>query len=72
MKNTMQFAGIIDSEETMGGLLPDGRRIYAEMLSVFLAAPEGQRDDPLYWQRRLEAGDFEDEENPPLVWIGRR
>jgi len=38
MKNTMQYAGVINSEETMAGSLPDGRRIYVEMLSVYLDA----------------------------------
>src|SRR6185295_4609418 len=69
VKKMMQFAGVIDSEETMGGLLSDGRRIYAHMLSVYLSAPEGQRDDPEYWRQRLEAGDFEDDENYPEVWV---
>lgn len=73
MKNTMRFAGIIDSEETMGGSLPDGRRIYAHQLTVYYNAPEGVRDDPGYWLQRLEAGDFDDDENPPMVWVeGRR
>jgi len=72
MNNTMQFAGVIDSEETMSGLLPDGRRVYAHMLSVYLSAPDGPRDDPEYWQKRIDAGDFEDEENYPLAWIGGR
>lgn len=69
MKHTMQFAGVIDSEETMAGYLPDGRRIYVELLSVYLDAPEGQREDPEYWHRRFKAGDFEDEESAPMVWV---
>jgi hypothetical protein len=56
MKHTMQFAGVIASEETMAGSLPDGRRIYVEMLPVYLDAPEGVRDDPEYWHRRLGRG----------------
>lgn len=69
MKHTMQFAGVINSEETMAGSLPDGRRVYVEMLSVYLDAPEGIRDDPGYWLHRLQKGDFEDDENPPMVWV---
>ncbi len=69
MKNTMQDAGTIKSEETMSGLLFDGRRIYVEMLSMYLAAPEEFRDDPEYWRQRHEAGDFEDDENDPMVWV---
>ena len=69
MTNTMQFSGVINSEETMAGLLRDGRRVYVEMLSVYLGAPEGLRDDPEYWRGRIEAGDFEDDENPPMAWI---
>ncbi|HEX3643641.1 MAG TPA: hypothetical protein VHV10_20320 [Ktedonobacteraceae bacterium] len=70
--NAMQFAGVIDSEEAMAGLLPDGRRVYVHQLTVYLSAPDGLRDDPEYWRRRLEQGDFEDEENSPSVWIGGR
>lgn len=69
MKNTMQFAGTIDSEETMAGSLPDGRRIYVHQLTAYYNAPERLRDDPEYWLRRLSAGDFEDDENEPEVWI---
>jgi len=75
MKNTMQFAGVIDSEETMAGALPDGRRVYVELLSVYYNAPEGLRDDPGYLAETAQGrgGDFDDDENPPMVWIeGRR
>lgn len=63
MLTSMQYAGIVASEETMAGYLPGGRRVYVELLSVYLDAPEGLRDDPGYWLGRLEAGEFEDEEN---------
>ena len=65
----MEFAGLINSEETMSGLLSDGRRIYVHQVTVYLSAPEGERDDAEYWLRRLNSGEFEDEENDPEVWI---
>lgn len=65
----MQFAGSVNSEETMGGLLIDGRRVYVEMLPLFDDAPEGLRDDPEWWALRVANGEFADEENPPRAWI---
>jgi hypothetical protein len=65
----MHFAGVINSEETVSGLLPDGRRIYVQILSVYPMPSVEQGLDPLYWLGRLEAGDFEDEENDPIVWV---
>jgi hypothetical protein len=67
--NKMQFAGVINSEETVSGLLPDGRRIYVQILSVYPMPTVEQGVDPLYWLGRLENGDFEDEENDPIVWV---
>jgi hypothetical protein len=65
----MEFAGVINSEETISGLLPDGRRIFVQILSIYPMPSAEKRDDPEYWLKRLEAGDFADEENDPLVWV---
>jgi len=65
----MEYAGVIDSEETMSGILKDGRRIYVHMLTAFLRAPEHYRNDPQHWLERLQNGDFDDPENPPSVWV---
>jgi hypothetical protein len=67
--NKMQFAGVINSEETVSGLLPDGRRIFVQILSIYPMPTVAEGLDPLYWLGRLENGDFEDKENPPIVWI---
>ena len=69
MEKKMHFAGIIDSEETMWGQLPDGRQVYVHMLTAYSSAPEGLRDDPEYWRKRIEACDFTDPENAPIAWI---
>lgn len=69
MENTMRFAGTIDSEETMWGQLPNGKHVYVHMLTAYEHAPEALRDDPEYWQHRIENGDFEDPENYPIAWI---
>lgn len=68
-RNTMHFAGTIDSEETMWGQLPDGRHVYVHMLTAYEKAPKALRDNPSYWQQRIENGDFEDSENYPIAWI---
>lgn len=65
----MEYVGMIDSEEMMSGLLSNGRRVYVNMLTIYYSASEVLRDDPEYWLKRLKNGDFEDEENYPLVWI---
>jgi len=63
--NKMEFAGVINSEETISGLLPDGRRIFVQILSVYPMPTPGQRTDPLYWLERFERGDFAD----TIAWV---
>lgn len=65
----MEYAGLINSEEMMSGFLSNGRRIYVNLLTVYYNVPEEFRGNPEYWCHRLELGDFEDDENYPLVWI---
>lgn len=66
---TMRFAGVIESEETMFGCLPDGHLIYVGSLGLYESAPQEQREDPCYWHERFLRGDFDDPENAPSVWV---
>lgn len=72
MKEQMQFAGTLNSEEAMFGKLSGGRIVFVEMLSVYFDAPEGEREDPEYWEDRVLRGGFGDAENAPMAWIQER
>ncbi len=68
MAQTMESAGVIDSEETMCGLLADGRRIYVEM-AAYQCALEDRRENPEFWEHRWARGEFQDPENAPYVYV---
>jgi hypothetical protein len=54
-ENKMESAGIVKGEEIMKGLLPNGKYVYVRD-PAYYSAPEAQRDNPEFWQRRAESG----------------
>ncbi|SRR5579884_3204410 len=51
----MESAGITGGEEIMKGQLADGRWVYVRD-PAYYNAPETQRENPEFWQRRAESG----------------
>lgn len=62
----MRFAGKIHGEETVSCPFKGGR-IFVEAL-IYERAEDWQRDDPRYWEMRIESGEFDSEDGPPLAW----
>jgi hypothetical protein len=62
----MEFA-MVDSEESFIGVVCEGVTMVVGMVE-YDRAPEGERDNPLYWFRRWQTGEFEDEENYPSTY----
>jgi hypothetical protein len=67
----MEFAGVRDSEETFAGPLPDGRSIVVASIGLFDPDTHPEHLDPQHWLTELDAGKFDDQENPPSVWTER-
>lgn len=65
----MEFAGTIESEETMGGDLEQGGIILVECAEFDYALNQERRFDPEYWYELWNRGCFTDLFNRPTVRV---